>query len=76
MGKRVDVWWNGDGAFRAASVTGYNAERGATGYSDAAAGTHVLRYDSGLRVLERLEFGGEPQLWRLRLRPTLPLRLP
>ena len=65
VGKRVDVWWAGNGCFFPAYVTGYNARRRGTAYTDGAAGTHVLLYDNGLRAIEHLETAGEPQLWRL-----------
>lgn len=65
VGRRIEVWWGGDGVFHPAVVTGYNEWRCATGYVDASAGTHVLRYDNGMRTIESLEGDGDPQLWRL-----------
>ena len=66
VGRMVDIWWGGDCCFYRARVTGFNAVRRATGYRDAAAGSHVVVYEqSGLRCVEMLEGVGEPLVWRL-----------
>jgi hypothetical protein len=65
VGRFVDVWWGGDAKFYRARVTGFNATARATRYADGAAGTHLLLYDNGLRVIEHLEGNGEPHLWAL-----------
>ncbi|KAL1521940.1 hypothetical protein AB1Y20_021588 [Prymnesium parvum] len=64
VGCRVQVWWEGDGAYHSAVVESFNEHDKQWG-DDCPAGSHVLRYDNGLRVVESLEGDGEPQHWRL-----------
>ncbi|KAL1495372.1 hypothetical protein AB1Y20_016747 [Prymnesium parvum] len=61
VGRRVEVWWEGDGTFHSAAVEAYNETGGAFGRGK----THTVVYSDGLRCEEDLEGPGEPALWRL-----------
>ena len=81
VGRRIEVWWEGDACFHVARVLAYHSDFGG-GLKDGGAlllaahgpgragllppGTHMVEYeDDGLRVLEDLDGPGDPQLWRL-----------
>ena len=66
VGRRVEIWWAGDGRFHAAKVTRY-CRRDGDGGPDCDKGCHVVEYEgTGLCAIEPLEIGDqEPQQWRL-----------
>ena len=69
VGRRVEIWWAGDAQFHAALVVAYHRSYGPFDGLDGGALLrlrHTVEYEAdGLRMLEDLDGGGEPALWRL-----------
>ena len=67
VGRRVEIWWAGDGRFHPATVVRY-CRRDGEGGADCARGTFVVEYEGTIACapIEPLEIGDqEPQQWRL-----------
>ena len=65
VGRRIEVWWDGDVCFYPATVLHLASVDGEWGH-DCGKGMFVVEYADGLRAVEDLEGPqSEPQQWRL-----------
>ena len=64
VGKRIEIWWDGDALFHTALVIAYKPDGGFDGRIPPR--THLVRYEAdGLQAVEDLDGKGEPNLWRI-----------
>ena len=65
VGRRIEVWWDGDVCFYPATVLHHASVDGEWGH-DCGKGMFIVEYSDGLRAVEDLEGPqSEPQQWRI-----------